>query len=163
MFHLNSHQSRTTTLQLYSQITPRLRELKSLSPSQINHQRARVWNMWNMCGTCVEHEENMWNTSYHSSPTFDQCGSSTQHDGGEQCASEVHVRLLDGVGQDLVDPRALVSDQVGSEQQLRSSEPGRTDLKGRPHIRTCSQREILHLSRTFAGLTFKVLPSGRTY
>lgn len=162
MFHLNSHQSQTTTLQLYSQITPRLRELKSLSPCQINHQRARVWNMWNMCGTCVEH------VAKHvehvlSLITFDQCGSSTQHDGGEQCASEVHVRLLDGVGQDLVDPRALVSDQVGSEQQLRSSEPGRTDLKGRPDIRTCAQREILHLSRTFAGLTFKVLPSGRTY
>lgn len=59
VFHLNSHQSRTTTLQLYSQITLRLRELKSLSPSQINHQRARVWNMWDMCGTCVEHVEHV--------------------------------------------------------------------------------------------------------
>lgn len=63
-----------------------------------------------------------------SAPTFDQRRPSAQHDGGEERASEVHVGLLDGVGQHLVDPRALVSDQVGSEEQLWRSEPGWPDL-----------------------------------
>lgn len=62
--------------------------------------------------------------------TFDQRRPSAEHDGGEERASEVHVGLLDGVGQNLVDARALVSDQVGSEEKLWRSEPGRPDLGG---------------------------------
>lgn len=65
-----------------------------------------------------------------AAPTFDQRRPSAQHDGGEERASEVHVGLLDGVGQNLVDARALVSNQVGSEEELWRSEPGRPDLGG---------------------------------
>lgn len=109
--------------------------------------------------------------SGQSAPTFDQCRSPTQYYGGEQCASEVHVRLLDSVSEDFVDPRAFVSDQVRSEQQLWSAESGRTDLKRRSQFRVCVRRRIqgniLSLSKTLpnlsVGLTFKVLPSGRTY
>lgn len=99
-------------------------------------------------------------------PTFDQRRPSAQHDGGEERASEVHVGLLDGVGQHLVDARALVSNQVGSEEQLRRSEPGRPDLG---ETRGSARGEFDRLScgksvcSVVAGLTFKVLPSGRTY
>lgn len=65
-------------------------------------------------------------------PTFDEGGATTQHDGREEGAPQVHVRLLDGVGQHLMNTGTLVSDQVGSEEQLRSSEAGRSDLHGRP-------------------------------
>lgn len=60
--------------------------------------------------------------------TFEQCGSSRQYDVGEECASEVHVRLLDSEGQHLVYPLALVSNQVWPEQQLWGAEPGWTNL-----------------------------------
>lgn len=80
--------------------------------------------------------------SGETAPTFDQCRSPTQYYGGEQCASEVHVRLLDSVSEDLVDPRAFVSYQVGSEQQLWSAESGRTDLKRRSQFRVCVGRRI---------------------
>lgn len=62
--------------------------------------------------------------------TFEQCGSSRQYDVGEECASEVHVRLLDSEGQHLMDALALISDQVWPEQQLWCSEPGWTNLDG---------------------------------
>lgn len=35
--------------------------------------------------------------------TFDERGATTQYDGGEERAPQVHVGLLDGVGQDFVD------------------------------------------------------------
>lgn len=98
--------------------------------------------------------------------TFDQRRPSAQHDGGEERASEVHVGLLDGVRQHLVDARALVSDQVGSEEQLRRSEPGRPDL-GETRRTACGEFERPSCRKSVrsvaAGLTFKVLPSGRTY
>lgn len=99
-------------------------------------------------------------TFHHLTPTFDQCRSPTQYYSGEQCASEVHVRLLDSISQDLVDPRAFISYQVGSEQQLWSAEPGRADLKNktRSHFRVCGQdgEEVFTEEEDFE--TLNVLP-----
>lgn len=106
--------------------------------------------------------------SGQSAPTFDQCRSPTQYYGGEQCASEVHVRLLDSVSEDLVDPRAFVSYQVRSEQQLWSAESGRTDLKRRSQFRFCvceEYREIFkvclkHVQTYLLGLHLKCFHQG---
>lgn len=63
--------------------------------------------------------------------TFEEGGATRQDDVGEKCAPQVHVRLLDGEHQYLMDALTLLTDQVWPEQQLWSPESGRTNLRGR--------------------------------
>lgn len=63
-----------------------------------------------------------------NSSTFEERGATREHNVGEECPAEVHVRLVDGKDQHLVEPLALITYQVRLEQQLRSPEPSRPHL-----------------------------------
>lgn len=54
--------------------------------------------------------------------TFEKCGATGEHDVGEQRPAKVHVRLVDGEGQHLVEPLTLIPYQVWLEQQLGGPE-----------------------------------------
>ena len=62
-------------------------------------------------------------------PTFEQGGASREHYVREKRAPQVHVRLLDGKHQHLMDALTLLTDQVWPEQKLRCPESGRTNLQ----------------------------------
>lgn len=74
--------------------------------------------------------ETFWGRAQEQRPTFEQGGASREDNVREKGAPQVHVRLLDGKHQHLVDALALLADQVWPEQKLRCPESGRTNLQG---------------------------------
>lgn len=122
----------------------------SFFTSVSNRSPKPEWGQYRVTRRC---EQEVLRTAVHAL-TFDERGAATQYDGGEERAPQVHVGLLDGVGQDFVDAWALVSDQVGSEQQLRGAEPGGADLKtARSHVRgmgrNATQERPISRNRTY--------------
>ena len=61
--------------------------------------------------------------------TFEKRGATRKHDVGEQRATQIHVRLVDGEDQHLMESLALIPYQVWLEQQLRGPEPRWSHLR----------------------------------
>ena len=94
--------------------------------------------------------------------TFEKRGATGKHDVCEQRAAQIHVRLVDGEDQNLMESLTLIPYQVWLEQQLRGPEPRWSHLRN-TRCSPASSSPGIPTRHARPELTLSVLPSGRVY